>query len=75
MPAIKKAFNLLGDDIVDLSTENDQEDSWYSLTTGIVHQDKPAIFGPKEVTPVARHSLTGSQDAGTHTKRTPWFLG
>ena len=23
MPAIKKAFNLLGDDIVDLSTEND----------------------------------------------------
>ena len=23
MPAIKKAFNLMGDDIVDLSTEND----------------------------------------------------
>ena len=23
MPAIKKAFNLLGDDIIDLSTEND----------------------------------------------------
>ena len=23
MPAIKKAFNLLGDDVVDLSTEND----------------------------------------------------
>ena len=23
MPAIKKAFNLLGDDIVELSTEND----------------------------------------------------
>ena len=23
MPAIKKAFNLIGDDIVDLSTEND----------------------------------------------------
>ena len=53
----------------------DQEDSWYSLTPGIEHQDKPAIFGPEEVTPVARHSLTGSQDAGIHTKRTPWFLG
>ena len=23
MPAIKKAFNLMGDDIIDLSTEND----------------------------------------------------
>ena len=33
-----------------------------------VHQDKPAIFGPKEVTPVARHSLTGSQDAGMYTR-------
>ena len=46
----------------------DQEGSWYSLTPGIVHQDKPAIFGPKEVTPVARHSLTGSQDAGMYTR-------
>ena len=46
----------------------DQEDSWYSLTPGIVHQDKPAIFGPKKVTPVARHSLTGSQDAGMYTR-------
>ena len=46
----------------------DREDSWYSLTPGIVHQDKPAIFGPKEVTPVARHSLTGSQDAGMYTR-------
>ena len=27
----------------------DQEDSWYTLTPGIVHQDSPAVFGPKEV--------------------------
>ena len=27
MPAIKKAFNLLGDDIVDLSTENETLES------------------------------------------------
>ena len=33
-----------------------------------LHQDKPAIFGPKEVTPKARHSLTGSQDAGMYTR-------
>ena len=46
----------------------DQEDSWYSLTPGIVHHDKFAIFGPKEVTPVARHSLTGTKDAGMYTR-------
>ena len=45
----------------------DQEDSWYSLTPGIVQHDKPAIFGPKEVTPVSRHSLKGFQDAGMYT--------
>ena len=38
----------------------DQEDSWYTLTPGIVHQDKPAIFGPQDISPVASHSITGS---------------
>ena len=46
----------------------DQEDSWYTLTPGIVHQDKPAIFGPKQVTPMTAQSLTGSQDAGMYTR-------
>ena len=27
----------------------DQEDSWYTLAPGIVHQDKPAIFGPQDI--------------------------
>ena len=27
----------------------DQEDSWYTLTPGNVHQDRPAVFGPKDV--------------------------
>ena len=31
----------------------DKEDSWYALTTGIVHRDRPALFGPKDVSPVA----------------------
>ena len=26
----------------------DQEDSWYTLTPGIVHQERLAIFGPKK---------------------------
>ena len=46
----------------------DQEDSWYTLTPGIVHQDKPAVFGPKKVTPMTAQPLTGSQDAGMYTR-------
>ena len=47
--------------------DNDQEDSWYTLTPGIVHQDKPAIFGPQDFKPVASHTFTGSQDADMYT--------
>ena len=46
----------------------DQEDSWYTLTPGIVHQDRPAVFGRKDVSPVAVHSFPGSQDAGMYTR-------
>ena len=46
----------------------DQEDSWYTRTPGIVHQEKPAIFGPQKINPVASHTFTGSQDAGMYTR-------
>ena len=46
----------------------DQEDSWYTLTPGIVYQDKPAIFGPKDISPVSSHTFTGSQNAGMYTR-------
>ena len=46
----------------------DQEDSRYTLTPGIVHQDKPSIFGPQEINPVASRTFTGSQDAGMYTR-------
>ena len=36
----------------------DQDNSWYTLTLGIVHQDRPAVFGPKDVSPVAVHSFS-----------------
>ena len=49
----------------------DQEDSWYILTPGIVHQDRPAMFGPKDVSPVAVHSFPGYQDAGMYTRSKP----
>ena len=46
----------------------DQEDSWYTLTPGIVHQDILAVFGPKDVSPVAVHFFPVSQDAGMYTR-------
>ena len=46
----------------------DQEDSRYTLTPGIVHQDRPAVFGAKAVSPVAVHSFPGSQDAGMYSR-------
>ena len=46
----------------------DQEDSWYTLTPGIVHQDKPAVFGHKKVTPMTAQPLIGSEDAGMYTR-------
>ena len=46
----------------------DREDSWYTLTPGFVHQDRPAAFGLKDVSPVAVHSFPRSHDAGMYTK-------
>ena len=50
-----------------LQLEMDQEDSWYTLQPGIVHQDQPARIGPQDINPVASHTFTGSQDAGMYT--------
>ena len=44
-----------------------QEDTWYTQTPGIVHQDKPTMFGPQDINPVASYTFTGSQDAGMYT--------
>ena len=40
----------------------------YTLTPGNVHQDRPEVFGPKDVSPVAVHSFPGSQGAGMYTR-------
>ena len=45
----------------------DQKDSWYTLTHGIVHEDRPAVFGPKDVSPMAVQYFRGSQDSGMYT--------
>ena len=45
----------------------DQGNLCYTMPPGIVHQDRPAVFGPKDVSPVAFDSFPGSQDAGKYT--------
>ena len=46
----------------------DQEDSWYTLTPGLVHHNRPVAFGPKDVSTVAFCSFPGSQDVGMYTR-------
>ena len=46
----------------------DQEDLWYTLTPGIVHKERPSVFGPKDVLPVAVDSFPRFQDAGKYTR-------
>ena len=46
----------------------DQDDSWYTLTPGIVHQDTPVVFRPKDIIPLAIHSFPGFQDTGMYTR-------
>ena len=46
----------------------DQEDFWHTLTPAFMNQDRPAVFGPKDVSRVAVHSFFGSQDAGMYTR-------
>ena len=46
----------------------DKEDSWYTLTPGIVHQDKSAVFGPEKVTPMTAQPLTGSQETSKYNR-------
>ena len=45
----------------------DQEDSWYTLRPGILHQDRRLCSGPKTAA-VAVHSFTRSHDAGMYTR-------
>ena len=45
------------------------EDPRYLLTPGFVHQDRPAVCGPEDVSLVTTPFFPGSQDAGRYTRR------
>ena len=48
----------------------DMEDgnSWFTITPTLEHRKRPAVFGPKDVTPVSRKAFGGAGDAEIYTR-------
>ena len=46
----------------------DQKDSWYSLTPGTAHRDRPAVFAPKDISPFTTQKFPQSANARMYTK-------
>ena len=46
----------------------EDENSWFTITRTIEHRKRPAVFGPKDVTPVSRRTFGGAGDAGIYTR-------
>ena len=46
----------------------EDENSWFTITPTLEHRKRPAVFGPKDVTPVSRRVFGGAGDAGIYTR-------
>ena len=46
----------------------EDENSWFTITPTLEHRKRPAVFGPKDVTPVSRRAFGGAGDAGIYTR-------
>ena len=46
----------------------EDENSWFTITRTLAHRKRPAVFGPKDVTPVSRRAFGGEGDAGLYTR-------
>ena len=46
----------------------EDENSWFTKTPTLEHRKRPAVFGPKDVTPVSRRAFGGAGDAGIYTQ-------
>ena len=44
------------------------ENSWFTITSTLEHRKRPAVFGPKNVTPVPRRAFGGAGDAGIYSR-------
>ena len=43
----------------------EDENSWFTITPTLEHRKRPAVFGPKDVTPVSRRAFGGAGDIRT----------
>ena len=46
----------------------EDENFWFTITPTRDHRNQPAVFGPKDVTPVSRRPFGGAGDAGVYTR-------
>ena len=46
----------------------EDENSWFPITTTLEHRKRPAVFGPKDITPVSRRAFGGAGDAKIYTQ-------
>ena len=48
--------------------DREEENSWFTITPTLEHSKRPAVIGPKDVTPVSRRVFGGAGDAGVYTR-------
>ena len=46
----------------------EDENSWFTISPTLEHRKRPAVLGPKDVTPVFRKGFGGAGDAGIYTR-------
>ena len=46
----------------------EDESSWFTITPTLQHRKRPAVFGPKNITPVSKRAFGGAGDAGIYTR-------
>ena len=46
----------------------EDENSWFTITPTLEHRKRPAVYGPKDVTPVSRRAFGEAGDAGINTR-------
>ena len=56
------------DGIKNFQFDVEDENSWFTITPTLEHRKCPAVFGPKDVTPVSRRVFGGAGDAGIYTR-------
>ena len=48
--------------------DKEDKNSWFTITPTLEHRKRPAVFGPKDVTPVSRRAFAGERDARIYTR-------